>query len=163
MGETDLEHKVLAIVEEQGAERATYALKLLQSEKQLQIASTGKDPNSGKMVTEQYSVEGPVVLLAHGWPESWYSWRHQIRALADAGYRALAPDMHADVQIRPARYRRDDGTAPPTPKKISKSSSPSWRSSNPQRTARRPLRRHRAPRIPHDRPDWRRHCRYAEM
>ena len=37
--------------------------------------------------------EGPVVLLAHGWPESWYSWRHQIRALADAGYRALAPDM----------------------------------------------------------------------
>ncbi|MEM8769787.1 MAG: alpha/beta fold hydrolase, partial [Pseudomonadota bacterium] len=37
--------------------------------------------------------EGPAVLLAHGWPESWYSWRHQIKALADAGYRALAPDM----------------------------------------------------------------------
>lgn len=37
--------------------------------------------------------EGPVVLLAHGWPESWYSWRHQIRALAAAGYRVLAPDM----------------------------------------------------------------------
>jgi pimeloyl-ACP methyl ester carboxylesterase len=37
--------------------------------------------------------EGPVVLFAHGWPESWYSWRHQIRALADAGYRVLAPDM----------------------------------------------------------------------
>ncbi len=37
--------------------------------------------------------EGPAVLLAHGWPESWYSWRHQLRALADAGYRALAPDM----------------------------------------------------------------------
>jgi pimeloyl-ACP methyl ester carboxylesterase len=37
--------------------------------------------------------EGPVVLLAHGWPESWYSWRHQLRALSEAGYRAIAPDM----------------------------------------------------------------------
>jgi len=37
--------------------------------------------------------DGPAVLLAHGWPESWYSWRHQIRALADAGYQAIAPDM----------------------------------------------------------------------
>ncbi len=37
--------------------------------------------------------EGPTVLFAHGWPESWYSWRHQITALADAGYRVLAPDM----------------------------------------------------------------------
>ncbi|CAN0541206.1 unnamed protein product, partial [Scytosiphon promiscuus] len=30
---------------------------------------------------------GPVVLLAHGWPESWYSWRHQLTGLAAAGYR----------------------------------------------------------------------------
>ncbi|MFQ5699013.1 MAG: alpha/beta fold hydrolase [Myxococcota bacterium] len=37
--------------------------------------------------------EGPLVLLCHGFPESWYSWRHQLRALADAGYRAVAPDM----------------------------------------------------------------------
>ena len=37
--------------------------------------------------------EGPAVLFAHGWPESWYSWRHQIKAVADAGFRALAPDM----------------------------------------------------------------------
>jgi pimeloyl-ACP methyl ester carboxylesterase len=37
--------------------------------------------------------EGPVVLLAHGWPESWYSWRHQLRALSEAGYRVVAPDM----------------------------------------------------------------------
>ncbi len=37
--------------------------------------------------------EGPVVLFAHGWPESWYSWRHQIPALADAGYRVLVPEM----------------------------------------------------------------------
>ena len=37
--------------------------------------------------------EGPLVLLIHGFPESWYSWRHQLRALAKAGYRAVAPDM----------------------------------------------------------------------
>lgn len=37
--------------------------------------------------------EGPLVILVHGWPESWYSWRHQMRALADAGYHAVAPDM----------------------------------------------------------------------
>ncbi|MEQ9450738.1 MAG: alpha/beta hydrolase [Pseudomonadales bacterium] len=36
---------------------------------------------------------GPVVLLAHGWPESWYSWRHQLTGLAAAGYRVIAPDM----------------------------------------------------------------------
>jgi pimeloyl-ACP methyl ester carboxylesterase len=37
--------------------------------------------------------EGPLVVLCHGWPESWYSWRHQMAALADAGYRAVAPDQ----------------------------------------------------------------------
>jgi pimeloyl-ACP methyl ester carboxylesterase len=36
---------------------------------------------------------GPLVLLCHGFPESWYSWRHQLPALADAGYHAVAPDM----------------------------------------------------------------------
>ena len=36
---------------------------------------------------------GPLVLFCHGWPESWYSWRHQLAALAAAGYRAVAPDM----------------------------------------------------------------------
>jgi epoxide hydrolase A/B len=37
--------------------------------------------------------EGPLVLLCHGWPELWYSWRHQLEALAEAGFRAVAPDM----------------------------------------------------------------------
>ena len=37
--------------------------------------------------------EGPLVLLCHGFPECWYSWRHQISALASAGFRAVAPDM----------------------------------------------------------------------
>ncbi len=36
---------------------------------------------------------GPLVLFCHGWPESWYSWRHQLAAVAAAGYRGAAPDM----------------------------------------------------------------------
>lgn len=63
MGETDLKNKILAIVEEEGAQRAAYALKLLQSEGVLTIASTGKDPTSGKLVTHQYRVEGPVMIF----------------------------------------------------------------------------------------------------
>src|SRR6266404_289417 len=37
--------------------------------------------------------EGPLVVLCHGWPELSYSWRHQIAALADAGFHVVAPDM----------------------------------------------------------------------
>jgi pimeloyl-ACP methyl ester carboxylesterase len=37
--------------------------------------------------------DGPLVLLVHGFPESWYSWRHQLPALADAGYHAVAIDV----------------------------------------------------------------------
>ena len=37
--------------------------------------------------------DGAAVLLCHGFPESWYSWRHQLQALADAGYRVIAPDQ----------------------------------------------------------------------
>jgi pimeloyl-ACP methyl ester carboxylesterase len=36
---------------------------------------------------------GPLVVLCHGFPESWYSWRHQLKALAEAGFHAVAPDM----------------------------------------------------------------------
>ena len=63
MGEADLKHKILAIVEEEGAQRASYALKLLQSEGVLSIASTGKDPVSGRLITHQYRVEGPVMIF----------------------------------------------------------------------------------------------------
>jgi len=62
LGETDLKHKILAIVEEEGAEKASYALKLLQSEGELTIASTGKD-DTGRMKTEEYHVEGPVMIF----------------------------------------------------------------------------------------------------
>ena len=37
--------------------------------------------------------EGPLVLFCHGFPESWYSWRHQLPAVAEAGFRAVAMDM----------------------------------------------------------------------
>jgi DNA primase catalytic core len=60
---TTLKHKILAIVEEEGAERATYPLKILQSEGELVMASTGKDPHTGKLVTKIYRVEGPVMIL----------------------------------------------------------------------------------------------------
>ena len=63
LGETNLKHKILAIVEEEGAEKASYALKLLQSEGELTIASTGKDATTGRMKTEEYHVEGPVAIL----------------------------------------------------------------------------------------------------
>ena len=63
LGEGNLKHKILAIVEEEGAEKAGYALKLLQSEGELTIASTGKDPHSGRMETQEYHVEGPVAIL----------------------------------------------------------------------------------------------------
>ncbi|SDR57143.1 Pimeloyl-ACP methyl ester carboxylesterase [Rhizobiales bacterium GAS113] len=37
--------------------------------------------------------EGPLIILCHGFPECWYSWRHQLPALAKAGFRAVAPDL----------------------------------------------------------------------
>ncbi len=63
LGETDLKHKILGIAEEEGVRQAAYALKLLQSEGELTIASTGKDPQSGKLITEEYRVEGPIMLF----------------------------------------------------------------------------------------------------
>jgi len=63
LGEANLKHKILAIVEEAGAEKASYALKLLQSEGELTIASTGKDPQTGRMETQEYHVEGPVMII----------------------------------------------------------------------------------------------------
>ncbi|MBI4641488.1 MAG: toprim domain-containing protein, partial [Candidatus Tectomicrobia bacterium] len=65
MEEKSLKHKILAIIEEKGAEKATYAIKVLQSEGNLTIASTGKDPKSGRQITHDYHVDGPAhVMLA---------------------------------------------------------------------------------------------------
>jgi hypothetical protein len=64
MGAMNLKHKILALAEEAGAARASYALKLLQSEGVLSIASTGKDPETGKLVTQEYRVDGPVMIFS---------------------------------------------------------------------------------------------------
>jgi DNA primase len=61
--ENALVHKVLAIAEDEGAERANYAIKTMQSDKNLTIASTGKDPVSGKMRTQEYQVKGPIAIM----------------------------------------------------------------------------------------------------
>jgi DNA primase len=63
MGEADLQHKILAIAEEEGASNASYALKLLQSEGELTIASTGKNPTDGRLITQDYRVTGPVMVM----------------------------------------------------------------------------------------------------
>ncbi|HEV2680450.1 MAG TPA: toprim domain-containing protein, partial [Rhodanobacter sp.] len=63
LGQHQLKHKILAIAEEEGVRRAAYALKLLQSEGELTMASTGKDPVTGNLVTQEYRVEGPVMIF----------------------------------------------------------------------------------------------------
>jgi pimeloyl-ACP methyl ester carboxylesterase len=46
------------------------------------------------IVVHTFSVgQGPLVVFCHGFPESWYSWRHQLPAVAEAGFRAMALDM----------------------------------------------------------------------
>lgn len=62
LGETELAHKVLSVAEADGASRAAYPLRLLQSEGELSIASTGKDP-AGGLVTRTYRSRGPVALF----------------------------------------------------------------------------------------------------
>ena len=46
-------------------------------------------------ITVRAAVEGtgPLVIMVHGWPELWYSWRHQIRPVAEAGFKVVAPDV----------------------------------------------------------------------
>jgi DNA primase catalytic core len=63
LGETNVQHKILAIAEEEGVRQAAYALKLLQSDGELTIASTAKDEATGDLRTRQYTVKGPVMLM----------------------------------------------------------------------------------------------------
>lgn len=66
----------------------------------LHVAEQGMDAGS----------DAPLVLLLHGFPESWYSWRHQLPALAAAGYRAVAPDMRGyGLTDRPDAIEDYDG------------------------------------------------------
>jgi DNA primase catalytic core len=61
--EMDLSHKVLSVAEEEGAQSATYALKILQSEGRLQLLTTTKDPSTGQNKAKRQEVKGPVSLL----------------------------------------------------------------------------------------------------
>ena len=51
------------------------------------------ETNGIRMRIAEMGDEGPIVLFVHGWPESWFSWRHQIPAIANAGYRVVVPEM----------------------------------------------------------------------
>lgn len=59
-------------------------------------------------VAERGPADGPAVLLIHGFPELWLSWRHQMAALAARGFRALAPDLRgygdSSVPTDPTAY-----------------------------------------------------------
>jgi hypothetical protein len=63
MGTRQLKHTILAVAEEAGVAEAAYALKLLQSDGRLRIATVGKDSGTGRLVTQHYEVEGPVAML----------------------------------------------------------------------------------------------------
>jgi pimeloyl-ACP methyl ester carboxylesterase len=53
--------------------------------------------------------EGPLIVLLHGFPEFWFGWRLQIKALADAGFRVVAPDMRGyNLSSRPADVKAYD-------------------------------------------------------
>ena len=63
MGTRELKHKILSVAEEAGVADAAYALKLLQSDGRLRIATVGKDSGTGRPRTQHYEVEGPVAML----------------------------------------------------------------------------------------------------
>lgn len=64
MQSRDMKHKILAIAEDEGALRARYILKMLQSEGRATLASTTKDPETGKLVGEEYRIEGPLAVFS---------------------------------------------------------------------------------------------------
>ena len=63
MGSRSMKHKILAVSEEEGVAQAAYALKLLQSDGKLRIASAEKDGDTGRQKTQDYEVEGPVMMF----------------------------------------------------------------------------------------------------
>src|SRR5438445_779349 len=73
--------------------------------------------------------KGPLVLLLHGFPESWYSWRHQLPALAAAGFHAVAPDQRgyggtdapAAIEAYDIHHLVADADGVPSPKSL-----PAW-------------------------------------
>ena len=61
--EDSLVHKIIAIEEDEGMTGAAYSIRNIQSSKKITVAATGKDPTTGKMKTEEYTVKGPVAVM----------------------------------------------------------------------------------------------------
>ena len=62
------------------------------------------ETNNISMHVAEAGIAGPLVIMCHGFPELWYTWRHQLTALAEAGYHAVAPDQRGYGQTdRPPR------------------------------------------------------------
>lgn len=70
-----------------------------------------REPNQNLHLVQAGPVDGPLVILLHGFPEFWYGWRHQIEPLAEAGYRVIAPDQRGyNLSDKPkslSAYRMD--------------------------------------------------------
>ena len=74
-----------------------------------QITHGKADVGGGMRLHYVEAGSGPLVILLHGFPEFWYSWRHQIGPLAEAGYHVVAPDMRGyDLSDRPQSWRSYD-------------------------------------------------------
>jgi pimeloyl-ACP methyl ester carboxylesterase len=88
------------------AQTGSSALSLCPEPQQLSVSFRFVETNNIRVHVAEAG-EGPLVILVHGFPESWYSWRHQIPALASAGYRVVAPDMRGYGKTdRPAGVER---------------------------------------------------------
>jgi pimeloyl-ACP methyl ester carboxylesterase len=74
-----------------------------------QISHGKVDVGGGMRLHYVEAGSGPLVILLHGFPEFWYSWRHQIGPLAEAGYHVVAPDMRGyNLSDRPQSWRSYD-------------------------------------------------------
>jgi pimeloyl-ACP methyl ester carboxylesterase len=70
------------------------------SDVRLQAGPLGKSRRAGRLHCVEAG-DGPLVVLLHGFPECWYSWRHQLPALAEAGFRAVAADLRGYNTTQP--------------------------------------------------------------
>jgi pimeloyl-ACP methyl ester carboxylesterase len=78
---------------------------------EVQLSHGDADVGGGIRLHYVEAGEGPLVVLLHGFPEFWYSWRHQIGPLAEAGYHVVAPDMRGyDLSDKPHSWRAYDAS-----------------------------------------------------
>src|SRR5215207_1766672 len=84
---------VLASIRRSSDRHASIARGMLMTESQAPAWTHHDAVVNGVRLHYVEAGSGPLVLLLHGFPEFWYCWRHQIPALAAAGYRVVAPDL----------------------------------------------------------------------